>query len=89
MDMFIISVEKSKSVYYNNIDIIRIYFYGSDSVMLLKRFLPQLIIVFVLCLISSAGIITEKTVTANSGSVINRKIIILDAGHAGLPNTTD
>lgn len=48
-----------------------------------KRFLPQLVIVLVLCLISSVGIITEKTVSVNSGSVINRRTIILDAGHGG------
>ena len=55
--------------------------------MLLKRFLPQLIIVLALCIISTVGIVTEKAVTANNNNVLNRQTIIIDAGHGGLTNT--
>ena len=57
--------------------------YGSGNVGIFKRFLPRLIIILVLCVISSVGIITEKTVSVNSDTVVNRQIIILDAGHGG------
>jgi len=49
----------------------------------LKRISPQLIILLVLCLISSVGIITEKVISSSSSSVVNQKTIIIDAGHGG------
>ena len=61
--------------------------YGSGNVELLKRFSPQLIILLVMCLISSVGIITEKAITAGSNAVTQQKTIIIDAGHGGLTNT--
>ena len=56
---------------------------------LLKRFLPQLIILLALCVISTVGIVTEKAITANNNNVLNRQTIIIDAGHGGLVNTID
>ena len=50
---------------------------------LLKRFLPQLIILLALCVISTVGIVTEKAITANNNNVLNRQTVIIDAGHGG------
>ncbi len=54
---------------------------------LLKRFSSRLIILLALCLISSVGIITEKAINVSNKSQ-SREIIIIDAGHGGLTNTT-
>lgn len=48
-----------------------------------KRFLPQFIIVLVLCIISTVGIVTEKVVRTSNQSILHRQTIIIDAGHGG------
>lgn len=48
-----------------------------------KRFLPRFIIVLVLCIISSVGIIREKTVQTGSQKILKCQTIIIDAGHGG------
>jgi len=50
---------------------------------LIKRFSSRLIILLVLCLISSVGIITEKTINT-SKKIESRNVVIIDAGHGGL-----
>lgn len=48
-----------------------------------KRFLPQFIIVLVLCIISTVGIVTEKSMQTSSQKILDRQTIIIDAGHGG------
>lgn len=55
---------------------------------LFKRFLPQLVIIFVLCVLSGVGIVKENIVST-AARTNNAPKIIIDAGHGGLTNTTD
>ena len=61
--------------------------YRGGILNIFKRFIPRLIIVLVMCIISAIGIFTEKNLTANKEISQNRKIVIIDAGHAALENT--
>ena len=47
-----------------------------------KRFIPQIIVLSVICLIASFGYVKSGVINANS-TPINTKTIILDAGHGG------
>lgn len=47
-----------------------------------KRFIPQIIVLSVVCLIASFGYVKSGVINANS-TPINTKTIILDAGHGG------
>ena len=57
--------------------------YRGGILNIFKRFIPRLIIVLVMCIISAIGIFTEKNLTANKEISQNRKIVIIDAGHGG------
>ena len=49
---------------------------------LFKRFLPQLVIIFVLCVLSGVGIVKENIVST-AARTNNAPKIIIDAGHGG------
>ena len=49
---------------------------------LFKRFLPQLVIIFVLCVFSGIGIVKGKVVST-AARANNTPKIIVDAGHGG------
>ena len=55
---------------------------------LFKRFLPQLVVILTLCVMSGVGIIHEKIAPTSASAAPSRKVII-DAGHGGLTNTID
>ena len=50
---------------------------------LFKRLSPQLIILLVFCLVSTVGIVTEKAIATFGDEIIEKPIIIIDAGHGG------
>ena len=49
---------------------------------LFKRFLPQLVVILTLCIMSGVGIIHEKIAPTSASAAPTRKVII-DAGHGG------
>ena len=49
---------------------------------LFKRFLPQLVVILTLCIMSGVGIIHEKIAPTSASASPTRKVII-DAGHGG------
>ena len=55
---------------------------------LLKRFTPQLALLVVICIIAAFGYVKTEIIEVDS-TVNLTPTIIIDAGHAELPNTTD
>ena len=53
---------------------------------MLKRFVPRLILLAIICLIAAFGYIKTEIVGVNTTADIS-KTIILDAGHGELVNT--
>jgi len=57
--------------------------YRGGILNIFKHFIAQLTIVLVLCIISSIGIFTENKQKTNTKIVLNKKTVIIDAGHGG------